>query len=443
MNSILVYLFQASLVFGSFYLLYKWVFSRFTFHSFNRTLLLALIPLSLLAPFSSELFPQIQIFAIEIPLFDDFAAFSEVSDNASTTAITNHQTIDYGFWIFSIYTIGVACFLLRFVRTSYRLVKLKKDADKVVSNNTTLYSTNVSEVFSYFHWIFVPNAKVNSIDECIITHEKAHITKLHSADVVLTELFIAFSWFNPLAYFYRKSLKSIHEFQADAFVLAQQKVKKSSYLELLLLSLEPKNTNPAYNYFSHPSLKKRIEMITKSQSKNTLKLSYLLVIPMIALAFMAFKNAEKTVIPDETLPIAFVITNGTPALFPVQNGTIKDISSEFGTVRKHPKLKNKVPHGGIDIKAKKGAPIVATADGIVLKAKDEGNWGNLIVISHADGFETWYAHLNDFNTKERSTVTKGDIIGYVGNTGLSTAAHLHYEVRKDGKRLDPLKYITE
>lgn len=443
MNSILIYLFQVSLVFGSFYLLYKFLFSRFTFHAFNRTLLLVLIPLSLLAPFSSELFPQLQIFALEIPLFDDFGAFSEVPDSLATTEAGNHQTIDYGFWIFSIYAIGVVCFLLRFVRTSHRLIKLKKDSHKLISNNTTVYSANVSEVFSYFHWIFVPRSRGTSVDECIITHEKAHSIKLHSVDVVLTELFIAFNWFNPLAYFYRKSLKSIHEFQADAFVLAQQKVKKSSYLELLLLSLEPKNTNPAYNYFSHPSLKKRIEMITKSQSKNTLKLSYLLVIPMIALAFMAFKSADKTVIPDETLPTAFIRANGIPALFPVQNGTIKSISSKFGTVRKHPKLKNETPHGGIDIKAVKGAPIVATADGTVLKAKDEGNWGNLIVISHADGFETWYAHLKGFKIKEGETVTKGDIIGYVGNTGLSTAPHLHYEVRKDGKRLDPLKYITE
>lgn len=443
MNSILVYIFQASLVFGSFYLLYKFLFSRFTFHTFNRILLLALIPLSLLAPFSNELFPQLQIFALEIPLFDDFGAFSEVPDNSSTNEAGNHQTIDYGFWIFSIYAIGVVCFLLRFVRTSYRLVKLKKDSHKLISNNTTVYSANVSEVFSYFHWIFVPNTNKTSIDDCIITHEKAHSTKLHSVDVVLTELFIAFSWFNPLAYFYRKSLKSIHEFQADAFVLAQQKVKKSSYLELLLLSLEPKNTNPAYNYFSHPSLKKRIEMITKSQSKNRLKFSYLLVIPMIALAFMAFKSADKTVIPDETLPTAFIRTGGIPALFPVQNGTVKSISSKFGTVRKHPKLKNETPHGGIDIKAVNGAPIVATANGTVLKAKDEGNWGNLIVISHTDGFETWYAHLKGFKVKEGETVTKGDIIGSVGNTGLSTAPHLHYEVRKDGKRLDPLKYITE
>ncbi|WP_298516146.1 M23/M56 family metallopeptidase [uncultured Kordia sp.] len=443
MNSILVYLFQVSLVFGSFYLLYRWFFSRFTFHRFNRTLLLALIPLSLLIPFSNLLFPEIQLFALEIPLFDDFTTYSETSAVATASISTNHQTIDYSFWIFSVYLVGVACFLIRFIQTTYQIFRLKNQSEKVSSNNTTIYSANVSEVFSYFHWIFVPTSKAASIDQCILTHEKAHISKLHSVDVVCTEVFIALCWFNPLAYLYRKSLKSIHEFQADAFVLAEQKVKKSSYLTLLLGSLETQDANPAYNYFSQPTLKKRIEMITKSQSKNNLKFTYLLLIPVIGLAFMAFKSTEEVIIPVETLPTAIVKENGTPTLFPVQNKTERHISSKFGAVRKHPKLKSSTAHGGIDIKAATGTPIVATADGTIVKAKDEGNWGNLIVISHADGFETWYAHLKGFNTKTGASVKKGAIIGYVGNTGLSTAPHLHYEVRQHGKRLDPMNYITE
>ena len=265
---------------------------------------------------------------------------------------------------------------------------------------------------------------------------------MHSVDVILTELFIAFFWFHPLAYLYRKSLKSIHEFQADAYVLNSH-TKKSTYLELLLKSLEPKNTNPVFSYFSHPTLKKRIEMITKSPSKNSSKFAYLLLIPVVAIAFMAFTSANEGMIPDEILPTAFTKVDGIPSLFPVQNGTLKNVSSKFGTVRKHPKLKDKTSHGGIDIRATPGTPVIATADGVITKAKDEGNWGNLIVISHADGFETWYAHLKGFNTKERATVKKGDIIGYVGNTGLSTASHLHYEVRQHGKRLDPMNYITQ
>ncbi|EDP94453.1 M23/M56 family metallopeptidase [Kordia algicida OT-1] len=440
MNSFLFYLLQVSLIFGGFYLLYNWLFSRFTFHNFNRGLLLLIVPLSFLLPFSNVLFPQIAHFSYKIPLIENLSEFTKIESFSEKLTVSAEANINYVSLVFSLYVIGVLVFLSRFVRTTYKLFQLKKHSEKFSSNNTTLYKTDVSEIFSYFQWIFIPKSHT-SIDELIITHEKAHIKKLHSIDVVFAELFIAICWFHPLAYSYRKSLKAIHEFQADAFVL-QQKVKKSAYLELLLRSLEPKNTNPIYNYFSHPTLKKRIEMMTKLPSKKHSKLLYLLLIPAIALAFMAFRTPETTFVPKEMLPIA-ISTNGTPSLFPVQNGTLKNISSKFGVVRKHPKLKNKTAHNGIDIKAKLGTPVVATADGVIVKAKNEGNWGNLIVISHANGFETWYAHLKGFNTVYRKTVKKGDIIGYVGNTGLSTAPHLHYEVHQHGKRLNPVKYITE
>ncbi|QHI35095.1 Murein DD-endopeptidase MepM [Kordia antarctica] len=441
MNSILIYLLQVSLVFGSFYLLYKWLFSKFTFHAVNRTFLLLVFPLALLLPFSNLLFPQIQNLTIEIPLLENFTAFSGFEYFTEETVTLNNQTVNYGFWMFFAYAIGVLCYLVRFIKTTLSLVTLKRNSQKISSNNTTLYKANVSEIFSYFHWIFVPNSQKEAVDELIITHEKAHVQHLHSIDVVLAELFIAFFWFHPLAYSYRKSLKSIHEFQADAFVLKQH-VKKSTYLELLLKSLEPKNTNPVYSYFSHPTLKKRIEMITKSQSKHSSKLLYLLLIPVIALVFMAFTSGNESMISNEFIPIT-IKTNGKPSLFPVKNGSSIDITSHFGLKPNHPRMKNAIPHGGIDIKAINGTPVIATADGIVIKATKKGNWGNLLVISHADGFETWYAHLKGFNIKEGTKVTKGDIVGYVGNTGLSTGSHLHYEVRQDGKRLDPMNYITE
>ncbi|KAB8153442.1 peptidoglycan DD-metalloendopeptidase family protein [Kordia sp. TARA_039_SRF] len=440
MNSFLIYLFQVSLVFSCFYLLFKFVFSRFTFHTFNRIFLVSILPLSLLLPLSDTLFLTIQL-PIEIPVLKEVTEFTE-SFTLTIFETESHQTVDIGFWIFIVYLAFLCSFLIRFARTIFRLFHLRKKATQITLHDTKVYTTNVSEVFSYFHWIFVPKKPIATIDKCILSHEKAHIAKLHSVDMMVAELFIAFQWFNPLAYFYRKSLKSIHEFQADATVLAKENIKKSSYLTLLLASLQPVNANPAYNYFSQSTLKKRIDMMTKSPSKNRSKLAYVLLLPVIALTFMAFKNSESNSVLHELMPIA-ISESGIPSLFPVQNKSINHISSEFGAVRKHPKLKNKLPHGGIDIKAALGTPIVATADGTIAKANNEGNWGNLIIISHADGFETWYAHLQGFNIKSGQTVKKGEIIGYVGNSGLSTAPHLHYEVRQHGKRLNPLKYITE
>ena len=71
----------------------------------------------------------------------------------------------------------------------------------------------------------------------------------------------------------------------------------------------------------------------------------------------------------------------------------------------------------------------------------EGDWGNLIVITHPNSYETWYAHLNGFKVIENQEVKKGDIIGYVGTTGRSSGPHLHYEVKHNGQQVNPLDYI--
>jgi len=127
-----------------------------------------------------------------------------------------------------------------------------------------------------------------------------------------------------------------------------------------------------------------------------------------------------------------------PSLFPIRNASEDDISAFFGSSHKHPKLKKQVVHKGIDIKATTGTPVIATADGVILTAKHKGNWGNLIVITHEDGYQTRYAHLDGFNTERYKSVKRGEIIGYVGNTGLSTGPHLHYEVLKNGLHINPL-----
>ena len=100
-------------------------------------------------------------------------------------------------------------------------------------------------------------------------------------------------------------------------------------------------------------------------------------------------------------------------------------------------------HGGIDIRSNLGNPIIATADGFIKKASLEGDWGNLIIIKHTDGYETWYAHLDKFNIKKDQKVKKGTIIGFVGKTGLTKKPHLHYEIRQNGKRLNPLHFIKK
>lgn len=133
-----------------------------------------------------------------------------------------------------------------------------------------------------------------------------------------------------------------------------------------------------------------------------------------------------------------------PSLRPIDNG---EVTSGFGM--RHLKINNekvKKMHNGIDIKSKTGTPIKATAAGTVKKAEtlaENDRYGNNITLNHDDGFSTRYAHLDRLAVATGETVKKGQVIGYVGNTGVSTAPHLHYEVHKDGKAVDPEKYIKK
>jgi Peptidase family M23 len=99
-------------------------------------------------------------------------------------------------------------------------------------------------------------------------------------------------------------------------------------------------------------------------------------------------------------------------------------------------------HPGIDFKGQQGDPVKTTANGKVIFTGWKGGYGNCIIVKHINDFETLYGHLSHINVREGQTVTTGDVIGKVGSTGHSTGAHLHYEVRKNGKPINPVKFLT-
>jgi murein DD-endopeptidase MepM/ murein hydrolase activator NlpD len=99
-------------------------------------------------------------------------------------------------------------------------------------------------------------------------------------------------------------------------------------------------------------------------------------------------------------------------------------------------------HQGLDISTEKGQPVFATAEGSIEAASYSGDYGNLIVLKHAFGLKTRYGHLSSFTVKPGQQVKRGDVIGYVGSTGRSTGAHLHYEILANGKLINPLQLLT-
>jgi murein DD-endopeptidase MepM/ murein hydrolase activator NlpD len=95
----------------------------------------------------------------------------------------------------------------------------------------------------------------------------------------------------------------------------------------------------------------------------------------------------------------------------------------------------------MDFSAKTGTPIYATGDGKIIKVKrSRRGHGNHVMIDHGYGYKTLYAHMSKYTVKKGQKVKRGDVIGYVGDTGMSTAPHLHYEVHKDGKKINPVNF---
>ena len=128
-----------------------------------------------------------------------------------------------------------------------------------------------------------------------------------------------------------------------------------------------------------------------------------------------------------------------PAIQPVKNDDLKRMASGFGK-RMHPILKYPKMHNGMDFSAPTSTEVFATGNAVVKKARRSSGFGNLIVLDHGFGYETYYAHLNEFKVRPGQKVKRGEIIGFVGNTGLSTAPHLHYEVHKNGKVVNPINF---
>lgn len=140
-------------------------------------------------------------------------------------------------------------------------------------------------------------------------------------------------------------------------------------------------------------------------------------------------------------PAAGGIGQGAIAIPSVQPVGRMDYTSNFG-IRSDPFRGSAAMHAGVDIRGPVGTPIYATADGIVAEANRRGGYGNLVELDHGKGIATRYGHLSRILVSAGSRVTRGQVIGLMGSTGRSTGSHLHYEVRMDGRAVNPLPFLT-
>ena len=144
---------------------------------------------------------------------------------------------------------------------------------------------------------------------------------------------------------------------------------------------------------------------------------------------------------DELIKNKEKLLSHTPAIQPLSNKDLNRIASGYG-YRIDPVYKTVKMHAGLDFAAPQGTPIYATANGTVTIAGNKGNgYGNHVIINHGYGYETLYGHMVKVKSNPGQKVTRGEVIGWVGSTGKSTGPHCHYEVHKNGNKIDPVYFF--
>lgn len=129
-----------------------------------------------------------------------------------------------------------------------------------------------------------------------------------------------------------------------------------------------------------------------------------------------------------------------PDVWPITREHIGRVTSGFG-FRNSPFSGDLHFHGGVDLSAERGTPVIATADGTISGVwRNHPRFGQIVYIDHENGFQTRYAHLENISVEYQQEIEKGDILGQIGDSGQSKGVHLHYEIRKNGQPMDPVKF---
>jgi len=460
MNSFLIYLFESSVSFTIIYIFYELFLKRDTWFKFNRYFLLFGLFFSFLIPmldFSvSESMVNSQNQFVFTEYFYVSSVVKTVESNVTKTIIQPNVIVPF-------YLLFVSFFLIRLF---YQLIQLFKtiNANEIINykNYKIVLLDNNSSPFSFFNYIFINKDDYGSPDNSrklpkvfgtgrdgsneLLLHEIIHAQQKHSFDIILIEFILVLQWFNPFIYRYRQAFKEIHEYLADRGVLEANN-DKYAYQKLILDQVEKSFNVCLASQFNYSLTKKRIKMMTRINSGKLSKIKFLLVFPLIAIMLMAFTintSTERTKSKNQLYFQSQINSTSIPSIFPVKKDAGVEISSGYG-MRMHPTKKVEMMHNAVDIKAPKGTPVFATADGIIRKVeqhfKQGEGYGKYIIIDHEGGYSTLYSQLSEYNTTEGKEVKRGDIIGFVGQTGLSIGPHLHYEVMKDGKNVNPEDYF--
>lgn len=288
MGIFFVYILKSSVCLTIFYLFYKLLLSRDTFHRFNRIALLSLIMLSVIIPFCEITLEEAT--AIQRPVMDLENLLAAVS--MRTSAESASQPVWLRVMVIA-YIIGGILTLCQFAYSFYVLFRLMRQGTPKLVDGIHLILTDQPVVpFSWMRTIVISRKDFEESGIEIMTHEMAHIKARHSIDLLISEICILFHWFNPSVWLLRQELQNIHEYEADESVLNQGVDAKRYQLLLIKKAVGAQRFTSMANSFNHSSLKKRITMMKKKKSSSWACAKYLYVLPLAACAMAAFARPE-------------------------------------------------------------------------------------------------------------------------------------------------------
>ena len=290
MGLFFVYTLKASLCLAVFYLFYRALMGKETFHRFNRLALLSLLALSCLLP-------AIEVTVSEAPKMGQaFVSLEEMMLPVPEDEVILDESSAALSWkeaMLLVYVLGILFFLARHLWSFARMVVLLRTSHKErLDGGITLFVHRQQIApFSWMKLIAVSEADLAENREAILAHERAHIANRHSWDLLLAEICAFFQWFNPAAWLLKQELQTVHEYEADEWVI-RHGIDAKTYQLLLIKKAVGAKLYYMANSLNQSSLKKRITMMMKKKSNPWARMKYAFVLPLAAVTVAAFARPE-------------------------------------------------------------------------------------------------------------------------------------------------------
>ena len=292
MGTFFVYILKTSICLTGFYLFYRLLLSKETFHRFNRVALLGILLLSLLIPFCEITVPK------ESEVQQTLLTIEQILTLADHVPQTEVEVLPSSIplWLpvlLCIYLLGILFFLGRNLYSlSHMLQLLHGGRQEKLEKGITLiiHDKNIAP-FSWMKYVVISEKDLQENGKEILIHEMAHVHNRHSIDLLISDICIIFQWFNPTSWLLKQELQNIHEYEADETVI-RQGVNAKQYQLLLIKKAVGTRLYSMANSFNHSKLKKRITMMLKEKSSPWARMKYLYVLPVAAITLTAFAHPE-------------------------------------------------------------------------------------------------------------------------------------------------------